>query len=97
MKLLLKTDPAKNGLGATNTNNYHTETSDKSNNYLCERHVCGNGNSLFRQKPLFLLSEHNFFKLKLKDRKRNFLSVVFSVEHNFDHICDIANHLIHVR
>lgn len=34
--------------------------------YLCERHVRGNCCSLFRQKPLLLLSEHNLFELELE-------------------------------
>lgn len=37
--------------------------------YLCERHVSGNSRSLFWQKPLFLLSEHNLFKLELEREK----------------------------
>ncbi len=37
--------------------------------YLCERHVRGNSCSLFRQKPLLLLSEHNLFELELEGEK----------------------------
>lgn len=56
-------------------------------NYLCERHVCGNSCSLFCQKSLFFLREHNLFKLELRGGKTTFfflhdmLFCGFSVEH----------------
>lgn len=37
-------------------------------NYLCERHVCWNSDTLFGQKSLLLLREHNIFELELKKR-----------------------------